>query len=545
MKIALLSNINIDIVASLIADGIDIYSPPGYDTWYQDVLNTNSGLYAFRPDIIAMMIDGNAIIDNLTDPKKKSEAVEAEIAKIRETAARFIDSYFIIATMDLKARAILPLSMLRDESRLENDWYVGLSKIAAMHGHFCVFDIKKLIEDIGRQKFYDEKMWYMGSIPYGLVGSRALADTISHFASVYSAKRKKCLVVDLDNTLWGGVIGEDGVDGIVLGDTKEGARFRDIQRRLLEIKDTGILLAIASKNNENDALNAIRNHPAMVLSEKDFVQIRANWSSKSDNIIALAQELNIGIGSIVFLDDNPAEREEVKARLPQVAVIEPFHHNEIYEDDLIKANYDYFSTISITEEDHEKTELYISEQRRQGLRLSTSSLDEYLIGLGIKVDLRQAERRDLDRVAQLTQKTNQFNLTGKRYTIADILNIYNDPSWRIYIASASDKFGSNGIILVTILRIEKDEAEIDTFLMSCRVMGRGIENAVLSTIEKKLLQAGINTIVGRYVRTANNSSIEHFFDSAGYRIISDSSEIKSYRKEPILPVPIPNFIAME
>jgi FkbH-like protein len=546
MKIALLSNVTTDIIASLVGGNSEVYSPPGFNTWYQEVLDPGSGLHSFAPDVIVILIDANALLDGVIDSEGWAEALDAEIGKIREVAARFQDCCLIVSNIDIRPRKIIPLATTRCEPRLEADWISEIAEIASLHGHLCILDIKRIAEDIGRGKFYDDKMWYAGSIPYGIVGSRAIAHDVRRCAAAYFGKRKKCLVVDLDNTLWGGVIGEDGIDGIVLGQSKEGARFRDIQLRLREIKDTGVLLAVVSKNNEDDALNAIRNHPEMILREDDFVRIQANWNLKSDNIVELSRQLNIGIDAFAFLDDNPAERSEVQARLPEVAVIEPLHHLEIFESDVIGAYQDYFATLALTEEDRSKTEEYLSEKRRQELRAGTSSVEEYLASLGIKVALRHAGKSDIERVAQLTQKTNQYNLTTKRYSVADIAAMCEDSSYRVYVATASDKFGNSGIILVAIVRVKGTRAELDSFLMSCRVMGRRIEYAILGSIEKEMQVEGVTAIIGYYVRTTKNTPVERFLDMAGYRMTSECSDgSKTYCKEPIEPLAVPDFIKME
>jgi len=532
MKVALLSNVNVGIVKQCLEESSDVvYVPYGYNTWYQDILSDESDLFKFYPDLYVLLIEGNALIENSSGPEDRRTIVESEIEKIREVVQR-IRGLVLIANLDIHSHHIVPLSVIPDDYALEGLWLEGLSEISQRYQNVCILDIKKIVCMMGTDSFYDPRVWYLGSIPYSLRAIKAIAKEIGAIERAYQGKRKKCLAVDLDNTIWGGVVGEDGINGIVLGPVKEGARFMNIQKRLKELKNTGVVLAVVSKNNPEEALNAIRNHPNMILHEDDFVEILANWKPKSENIRQLSADLNIGVDAIVLLDDNPVEREEVRANLPNVMVIEPRYAKEIFDEDIVNSFAEYFPVLKLTNEDKVKTEQYRGEFRRKEVLSSSRTLEEYLERLEIHVQLRKAKNQDIDRIAQLTQKTNQFNLTSKRYTSETVRDFLAQTDMIIYVVESSDKYGSYGEISTIIIRVEKDNATVDTFLMSCRAMGRTIEFALLKIVENELYENGVRRMIGLYKPTEKNKPVEGFYEKNGYRLLyKDSEGVYHYTKE--------------
>jgi len=532
MKVALLSNVNVGIVKQCLEESSDVvYVPYGYNTWYQDILSDESDLFKFYPDLYVLLIEGNALIENSSGPEDRRTIVESEIEKIREVVQR-IRGLVLIANLDIHSHHIVPLSVIPDDYALEGLWLEGLSEISQRYQNVCILDIKKIVCMMGTDSFYDPRVWYLGSIPYSLRAIKAIAKEIGAIERAYQGKRKKCLAVDLDNTIWGGVVGEDGINGIVLGPVKEGARFMNIQKRLKELKNTGVVLAVVSKNNPEEALNAIRNHPNMILHEDDFVEILANWKPKSENIRQLSADLNIGVDAIVLLDDNPVEREEVRANLPNVMVIEPRYAKEIFDEDIVNSFAEYFPVLKLTNEDKVKTEQYRGEFRRKEVLSSSRTLEEYLERLEIHVHLRKAKNQDIDRIAQLTQKTNQFNLTSKRYTSETVRDFLAQTDMIIYVVESSDKYGSYGEISTIIIRVEKDNATVDTFLMSCRAMGRTIEFALLKIVENELYENGVRRMIGLYKPTEKNKPVEGFYEKNGYRLLyKDSEGVYHYTKE--------------
>lgn len=361
-------------------------------------------------------------------------------------------------------------------------------------------------------------------------------------------KRKKCLVLDLDNTLWGGVLGEDGVDGIKLGGDYPGNAFSYWQRALLQLSRNGVILAVCSKNNEADVQEAWDCNPFMELKREHFSALRINWTDKVTNIRDIADELNIGLDSFVFIDDNPAERELVKQMLPQVTV--PDFPEKLYMlmpffKELVER---YFRIYAVTAEDRNKTQQYQANAMRRAQQARFADLDSYLRSLSMEIDIIPADDFNMPRIAQMTQKTNQFNLTTRRYTEADIRQRLND-GWRVYCMSVRDRFGDSGVTGAIFLeQIDWDTVGIDSLLLSCRVLGKGIEDAFLGTVLNLLHDEGVQKVVADYLPTAKNGQTADFYDRMGMECIGiadDSSkhyvmtldketEIKDYYKIKVL-----------
>lgn len=327
--------------------------------------------------------------------------------------------------------------------------------------------------------------------------------------------RKKCLVLDLDNTLWGGVLGEDGIDGIQLGGDYPGKAFSYWQRSLLKLAHNGVILAVCSKNNETDVIEAWEQNPAMVLKREHFSAIRINWRDKVTNMRELADELNIGLDSFVFLDDNAGERELVKQLLPEVTVPDfpekPYQLMPFFKS-LVE---NYFRIYLVTNEDRTKTEQYRANARRNAEQARFIDLESYLYSLDIQLEIRPADVHNLPRIAQMTQKTNQFNLTTRRYAEADVQRLLDD-GWRIYCLSVSDRFGDNGITGAIFLEPVDDETvKIDTLLLSCRILGKGIEEAFVKTVFNLLRLDGYRMIKAEYLPTAKNGQTVDFYERMG------------------------------
>jgi len=331
--------------------------------------------------------------------------------------------------------------------------------------------------------------------------------------AVTEGKRKKCLVLDLDNTLWGGILGEDGIDGIQIGNTYPGSAFLDFQNNLLELSKNGVILTVCSKNNEQDVVEAWSKNPFLQIKKEQLAAWRINWNNKADNISELAQELNIGLDSMVFLDDNPTERELVKQMLPMVETPEfpkqPYMLQEFFE----KISTDYFQVYKLTNEDKEKLNQYKANAERASFQKVFTSFDDYLKSLEIVLDIQELNSMNLPRIAQMTQKTNQFNLTTKRYTEEDIATFASQGA-KIYCISVSDKFGDSGITGVAIATIDKikNTAHIDSFLLSCRVLGKNIEAAFLNYVLQQLKNIGILQVTATFSPTAKNNQTSDFYE---------------------------------
>jgi FkbH-like protein len=328
----------------------------------------------------------------------------------------------------------------------------------------------------------------------------------------------------------GRVVGEEGFLNITLYKNKEGARFYDLQRRIKELKSTGIVLAVVSKNNEHDAKEPFEKHPYMLLKLSDFVAFKANWKPKSENIRELARELNIGLDSFVLLDDNPVEQEEVKASIPEVEVLEFPRDTTLLQETINRAFKEHFHTLGLTKEDTDKTLMYLQERERKESIKKFISADDYLNSLDMKVKVHLINESDIERVAQLTQKTNQFNLTTRRYTAEEIRDLCYSGSSIIYVISVSDRFGDSGTVSVLIFNRKDDTAHIDTFLMSCRVMGRYIEDDTFPAVLKHLLGLGVRYITAEYIPSSRNEPVKTLFERLGFDLVSESEDgRKEYR----------------
>lgn len=339
--------------------------------------------------------------------------------------------------------------------------------------------------------------------------------------------RKKCLILDLDNTLWGGVLGEEGVEGIALGGDYPGKAFSFFQHQIEELGKQGIILCICSKNNHDDVKELWENHPEIILKENHFAALKINWTNKADNIRQLAEELNVGLDSMVFIDDNPAEREIVKTNIPEVEVPDFPEHPyllPVFFKDIAER---YFSIYSLTTEDLSKTEQYKQNAQRASSKKLFTNMDDYIKSLDIELHISQVNNLTLQRVSQLTQKTNQFNLTSSRYTDADIKYFIQNGA-KIFTLSVSDKFGEYGLTGVCISFIKDNIAEFDTLLLSCRILGKRIEEAYIYFILKELKEDGIEKVKAKFIPSAKNLQVKDFYEKFEFNLLSEKNGIKDY-----------------
>ena len=525
--LAMLSNITTDTLALQVSKVLneEIYTSSGYNTWVQELITAQFS--GSKPEAVFLILYGRELIGDVTS--SDWEDVKLTLDQFLGTIKTFSEDYkdipLFVSSLDIQHVKILTLSAPRLESKIESYWRSGLEDMGVP-----VLEIAEIARNMGRDKFYSKRMWYLGSIPFSMTGEKAIAEEIVRAWNALKGNRKKCLVLDLDNTLWGGVIGEDGLQGIDLSTTKEGSRFRDFQKRIKDLKDQGVLLAIVSKNNEEDAMEGIREHPDMVLKEDDFVIIKANWEPKPVNIEDIAKELNIGLDSLVFIDDNPIERESVKNALPEVNVPDFPKDTSTLESVAIEISKRYFPVLKLTDEDLNKTDQYKVEQMRDEIKQKSISIEEYLESLEMKKTFRQIEESDVTRAAQLTQKTNQFNLTTRRYTESDIWKMLKSENLQVWIGELEDKFGSYGKVILAIVKLEEKIAIIDTFLMSCRVMGRNIEKEFLSEIEKEMTLKGKTQIIAEYIPTPKNSVVKDFWGENDYTELEYKPDSVTYEK---------------
>ncbi len=522
MKIAIVSNINLDFLKRTIKN-LDVYMPEGYGVWLQELINPYSNLYEFDPDIVFIILDGEQLFPKFDNIESE---IEEYFSRFREILSKNLNKVLFISDLDIYTKKIYVNDGEKNEKFIELKWYEHLIKTTNDFSNMHIFNLKEMIENAGRDNFYSYKMWYLGGIKYSIGAENMIAKAIGLNIKAIQGNRKKCLVLDLDGTLWGGVLGEDGMEGIELSEFKEGARYKDFQKRLKELNDIGVILTVVSKNNEEDVMEVLEHHKHMVLKKDNFAIIKANWEPKAKNIREIADELNIGLDSIVFVDDNPIERELVKKELPEVEV-PAFPKDTSKLADYAKDIYlKYFYMLKCTEEDVKKTQMYIQNAKRNILKKKIGALDNFLRELNTKIYVWKLRDVDVPRASQLTQKTNQFNLTTKRYTENDIRKFANSKEYDVFIGSVEDKFGDNGKVILLIIKKDKNKkmAEIDTFLMSCRVMGRYIEDQFIDYIENELRKDGIKIVKAFYYPTKKNKPVYNLFERLGYEVVEKGED---------------------
>lgn len=522
MRLALLSNVTVDLLAGMIKKTYDVYLPAGFDTWQQEMIMPTSGLYEIKPDAVVVLLHAGAYAWDSIETGKHT--VDEWCNAFSAVTTNLSGVPVFVSSIDISIKAQYGAEP-KIGGYLENYFNERIHELHRKGRNIYILPVKDIISDLGRNYFYSSKMWYVGSMPYSMKGLAALNEVIGRFTAVTKGMKKKCIAVDLDNTLWGGVIGEDGVEGIILSNHKEGARYYDTQKILKKMKNQGVMIAILSKNNVED-VEPVFEHPDMVLQHEDFVAEVINWEPKCVNIKKLAKSLNIGLDSFVFLDDNPAEREQMKAECPEVEVLDFPKDSSLLPETVERAYQQYFFSLEVTGEDTKKTDMYRAENQRKAERATASSVEDFLKNLGMTMKLHRMAPEEEKRVVQLVNKTNQFNVTTKRYSDEEIKELAK--SGDIFTVQMSDKYGDQGLVSVLILKYEDCVAEIDTFLMSCRVMGRNVEIEITARIKDMLEQKGIKKIKATYVKTTKNAPVENLFEKLGFTVLSQTNEKKEY-----------------
>ena len=395
---------------------------------------------------------------------------------------------------------------------------------AALTSDDMLLDVAALAETVGLADWHSPALWNLAKLPFDDAYVPLYADHMLRVIGAMRGKSRRCLVLDLDNTLWGGVVGDDGLEGIKIaqGDAT-GEAYLSVQQLALSLRERGVVLAVSSKNTDCVARRPFNEHPDMLLKENHFAVFQANWNDKATNIRAIADELSLGLESIVFLDDNPVERELIRQELPEVAVPELDNDPANYARILAAAG--YFELIRFSDEDRKRAEMYQDNSRRLELLKQTTDIDSYLRSLEMRIIFSAFDRNTRARVAQLINKSNQFNLTTRRYTEAEVAQIETDPMVMTLHARLIDKFGDNGIICVVICRQfpQPPSWAIDTWLMSCRVLGRGVEQMVLREIIRRARQRGVGRLVGIYRPTDRNGMVREHYQKLGFSQIEEDT----------------------
>ena len=502
------------------------YNSP-YNQFTQEILNENSNLYKFKPDIIFLLIDNRIILENsfyfsnINSENKNKKHIDEKINEIKNLIEVFTQksqSKIIIANFVIPTYTPLGIYESKIEYGIKEiilDLNKKLKELSRNIDSCYIYDFNSFVTKFGEKNILDYKKMNYGDIKINFdIIPHLIYDFLGYVKPILGSN-KKCLVLDLDNTLWGNIIGEDGIEGIKIGPYPEGRSFVEFQKVIKALSENGIILAINSKNNQKDAMKAINEHPHMILREKDFSCIKINWNDKISNMREIAKDLNIGLDSIVFFDDDPINRELLRMGIPEVNTIELPKDPSSYAQ--ILRNLNDFNILKITKDDVQRKIMYAQEQNRQKLESSTENLNEYLKKLDIKIKIKLDNEFSISRISQLILKTNQFNLTTKRYQEEEIKEFVEDKTMIVGCSEVDDKFGENGITNVFIIKTKPNEWIIDTFLLSCRIMGRGIEEGIIGKILEIAKNKGIKKITATFIPTEKNKPAENFLKNYGFK----------------------------
>ena len=509
--------------------GIDCITYVGeYNQYNQEILNQDSELYRFKPDITFLILDTRHILGEhffslysipSNDRVEIVNTKHREIQNICRTFQENFDSKLVVTSLQIPNYSSYGISEgenygLKDiiykiNYELFNEFQQpGSPKV-------FIYDFNEFVSKFGENNIFNYKQFFSGDIKISTEYIPKFVNELMGYIYAVTGISKKCIVLDLDNTLWGGIIGEDGFDNIRLGDNPVGRSFVEFQKRLLALNQRGIILAINSKNNFDDAIEVIQKHPNMILREDNFACVKINWNDKVRNLQEIAEDLNIGLDSMVFFDDDEINQEYVRESLPQVLVVDLPKDSSQYSQIITEMK--EFDVLKITEEDTKRSGMYLGQKKRKELETKVGDYNDFLKQMNIEVSVQKANSFSIPRISQLTLKTNQFNLTTKRYQEEEVSKFSSSNDKIVECVQVSDKFGDNGITGTYIVE-KKDHEEwiIDTFLLSCRIMGRGVEEIMMNQIIESAKLSGVKRIKGEFIPTAKNKPAENFYEKLGF-----------------------------
>ncbi|HEX9702390.1 MAG TPA: HAD-IIIC family phosphatase [Rhodospirillales bacterium] len=507
---------------------LDVIEAP-YGQAVQIALDPGSFINAGKPDVVLLAFD-HRVVPLPADPASAGAAVEAVaeavavIEAVRDGIRRAAGVPVIVQTLAKPPTRLLGSfdRRLPGSPRALID-AVNARLLQSLDGSGdYLLDAAALAESVGLDAWHDETQWHWAKLSFSQDALPLYAEHVARLIAAIRGKSRKCLVMDLDNTLWGGIIGDDGLDGIVVGQGDPvGEAYLEIQRTAKQLAALGVILAVSSKNEDAIARLPFREHADMLLKESDFAAFQANWQDKASNLEAIAGALDIGLDALVLLDDSPAERAQVRDALPAVAVPELPDDPALFPRTLLAGG--YFEAVAFTDEDRMRSRDYTARAERIELKGKARDLGEYLGSLDMEIAFARFDPAGRARIAQLINKSNQFNLTTRRYTEAQVAAMENDPSVFTLQMRLKDRFGDNGMIGVVICRIDGDAWDVDTWLMSCRVLGRRVEEAVLDELVRQAARASAVIIRGRYIPTARNALVKDHFKKLGFAPADDKS----------------------
>lgn len=503
-----------------------------FGQYRQEILDVHSGLYDFRPDVVLLAVHEGALALPAYSEDAAAE-VDAEVERwttlwslLRERLSCLVMQH-AFAVNDLAPFGHLAARLPGARSTMVQRLNLALCDAAG--GAVALVDCERLAGLVGKEVWFDPRYWNSSKLAVGLAALPLLARHTAAVLAGHLGLGRKCLVLDLDNTLWGGVIGEDGLAGIKVGGSGDGEAFVTFQEYVLELKRRGVILAVCSKNNPADAREPFDKHPEMRLSLGDFAAFEASWDPKPDGLRRIAENLGIGMSAITFVDDNPVERQAVRLLLPEVDVVTLPEDPALYPRAL--SRYLAFEAASFTAEDSARTEQYRARAEASSLASSAGSLEEFLLSLDQRATVRSFNEVDLDRIHQLVGKTNQFNLTTRRHTRERLAAFMAEPGAIHFTMRIRDRFTDHGIVGLFIAGRENDCLEIDTFLMSCRVIGRTVETEMLYELTRRALDNGCTSVRATFIPTGKNDMVRDALSNHGFELTetrSDASSLWTY-----------------
>jgi FkbH-like protein len=527
------------IMPALVAEGLaagvvfDI-TVGDFNAYTQELLDPGSRLYAADPDAAILAVQTRDIAPELwAGTAAGTMSYEAVVDRVTAELTGLIDAFrsrtsrpLVLHGLDLPVQAV---DGIGDHQRAAGQVNAAreinrrLVELAAGRPDVYVLDYDRLVARHGSDRWYDDRLWASSRLPLNTGLMSALAGEWARFLFATGPALAKVLVCDLDNTLWGGVIGEDGMEGIVLGENEETCPYLRTQRAILNLYDRGIILAICSKNNPDDAMQALERHERMLLRPRHFAAIRMNWNDKPANLAEIADEISVGRDALAFLDDNPVEREHVMRAAPEVRVLDLPDDVQRFAE--VVRRFPLFERLRLTAEDRERGAMYAQQRRRDELQKSAASVEDYYRSLNMRMQARPVVPETVARASQLTQKTNQFNMTTRRYTEAEIAAFAAGGTHRAWTVQVVDRYGDNGIVGLVIVETGAEDWRIDTLLMSCRVIGRTVETAMLAWLAEQARAAGAMRLVGEFIPTKKNSPAAGTFAGHGFQPGSESGDV--------------------
>jgi FkbH-like protein len=533
------------LVASAARHGIALECcEANFDQVVQEALSADSAISRGQPDAVLIAIDhrGLPLRQCLGDAAAAQETVEAALAHlalIRKGVAANSKAICIVQTVARPPETIfgngdlaVPGTMRSLVDRVNR----GIAESIPGSGD-VLFDVAGLAETVGLASWHDPTLWNLAKLPFSNVFLPLYADHIGRIVAALRGKSRRCLVLDLDNTVWGGVIGDDGIEGIVIGQgDPTGEAHLSVQQTALILRERGIVLAVSSKNHDEVARIPFQAHPDMLLRESHIAVFQANWDDKATNIKAIASALSLGLDAMVLLDDNPAERALVRQLLPQVAVPELPNDPALFARTLLASG--YFEAIAFSAEDRQRADFYEENARRVALRGEAADLGTYLASLEMVMTVQPFDEAGRNRIVQLINKSNQYNLTTRRYTEREVEDAQRDPDCLTLQVRLCDKFGDNGMISVVICRRIGRDWHVDTWLMSCRVLGRRVEDAVLQELLLQARERGVARIIGTYNPTERNKLVEDHYPKLGFALVERRQDGTTVWQLPVAEAPI-------